>query len=272
MRKYFTLMGVFALIEISLALYLTFWRHDFWATIEARDGTQFIYQLIIFTITALALCFISAYATYLGRLSAIEWRKKLTTTIKEIKENKGIENFPQRVQEDTASYPDLFINICFGLFKAIIYLIVFSVTLILEFSYIYLILIVVYAIINTYVAKRIATPLIGLQYETQRVEATYRGNLSISNFDDCIRIMLGVAKRTKKLEYFQTFYGQIGVLIPICIVAPSYFTAVITFGSLMQAQSIMSTILENSSYGINSFAIINKFLSCRKRLKEINLI
>lgn len=184
----------------------------------------------------------------------------------------NIENLRQRHQQDSQEYPDLFINLCFGLFKAIIYLIVFSVTLILEFSYIYLILIVVYAIINTYVAKRIATPLIGLQYETQRVEATYRGNLSTDGFNDCIRIMLGVAKRTKKLEYFQTFYGQIGVLIPICIVAPSYFAGVITFGSLMQAQSIMSTILENSSYGINSFAIINKFLSCRKRLKEINLI
>lgn len=79
MRKYFTLMGLFALVEIALALYLTFWRHDFWATIEARDGTQFIYQLGVFTVTALCLCFISAYATYLGRLAAIEWRKKLDT-------------------------------------------------------------------------------------------------------------------------------------------------------------------------------------------------
>jgi putative ATP-binding cassette transporter len=81
-----------------------------------------------------------------------------------------------------------------------------------------------------------------------------------------------LARQTKKLNYFQQFYGQVAVIIPICVLAPSYFAAAITFGVLMQAVSIMSTVLDNLSYGINSFGEINRLLSCKRRLKEAGVI
>lgn len=271
MRKYFTMMGLLAIIEIALALYLTFWREAFWQSVTEKNSDIFFTQIAVFTAIALLLCVISASASYMGRLAAIKWREILNTKALLIQESR-IENFHQRVQDDCFSYPDLTINIGFNLLKSCVYLLVFSIALCMQFSYIYLILIMSYAIINTLVAKKIATPLIHLQYEVQRAEATYRGNLSTSNFDDCIRLMLGVAKRTKKLEYFQVFYGQIGVLVPICLIAPSYFAGVVTFGALMQAQSIMGTVLENNSFFVNNFSAINKLLSCRRRLKEIDVI
>lgn len=268
MKKYITIVIVLSLIEIGLALYLTEWRHAFWDFVNNKQIKGFTTQLAIFTVVALVLCFVSACSSYAGNLAAIKWREKLNSQLFVVRESR-IENINQRIQEDCREYPSLLINLMCGFGKSIVYIFVFSIFLVCSFSALYLIYILAYSIIGTLVARKIAMPLIKLNYESQKVEATYRNNLEIGNFNDCIRIMFGVAKKTKHLNYFQTFYGQVAVIIPIIIVAPDYFLGAMTIGALMQTTSIMSTILDNLSFGVNSFDSMNRFLSCRKRLKEI---
>lgn len=270
MKKYITLMVLLGLVEIGLALYLTSWREHFWTSIQLKQQGEFLHQLGIFTIVALTLCFVSAYAGYCGNLAAIKWREILN--IKAISVESDIENLNQRIQEDCREYPQLFLDIVFGICKAIAYIIIFSMALVMEFSYIYLLIILTYAILSTLVAKKIAKPLIGLNYDSQRAEASYRNELTTINFNNCVGIMLGIAIRTKRLNYFQTLYGQCGVLVPYIVLASDYFLSVITFGQLMKATSIMSTILDNASYGITAFGSINRLISCRKRLKEIGVV
>jgi ABC-type uncharacterized transport system fused permease/ATPase subunit len=84
--------------------------------------------------------------------------------------------------------------------------------------------------------------------------------------------MLGLAKKQKHLTYFQQFYGQLGVIVPLLIIAPLYFSSGMTIGTLMRFNSLGATILDNMSYGINSFGLINRLISCRKRLKEVNIL
>lgn len=269
MKKYIIYVILLSLIEISAALYLTFWRELFWDYVEQRNFHGFCIQIGVFTLVAFIFCLVNAYAGYYITLCAIKWREQLNNKAYKIMHN--VENLSQRVQEDCKDYPDLFLQLIFGLGKSIVYIIVFSVSIAINFNLMYLGIIIVYTAISTLIAQRIARPLVSLNYATQQAEATYRNNLSGVNFNNCIQIMLGLALKTKRLSYFQTFYGQIAVILPIMIVAPAYFNGALTLGALMQATGTMGTITENLSFGITSFNIINKFRSCRKRLDEIGL-
>lgn len=272
MKKYLFFLIVFAVIEISLALFLTFWRNWFWDAVAAKESLQFIQQLGIFTAVAIGICFVSGVSGYILSLCAIEWRKKLNEKALSVS-NSEIENVSQRIQDDCLNYPTLMLNICYGGVKSVFYILVFSISLVIYFHWWYLLVLVGYTIVGSVLTSYIAKPLIKLNYEQQRVEATYRSRLSVEIFKECVHIMLGIAKRTKKLTYFQTFYMQLAVVVPLIMIAPVYFTtATFTIGLLMRYNSICSTILENLSYGVSSFGTINLLLSCRKRLKEIKVI
>jgi len=271
MKKYIALLISFAILEIGLALYLTVWREHFWNAVSTKQSLDFIHQLIIFTGVALVICFVSGFSGYLVLLTAIKWRQLLNDKAFAIRESR-IENMNQRIQEDCMTYPDLWLNLAYGTLKAVIYIVVFSVSLVLSFSWVFLGILLAYSLIGTGLTHYIARPLIHLNYEQQRLEATYRNNLTINNFEDCIMIMLRLAKKQKHLTYFQQFYGQLGVIVPLLIIAPSYFTTGMTLGALMRFNSLSSTILDNMSYGISSFSSINKLISCRRRLKEANIL
>lgn len=271
MRKYIILMVVFAIAELCISVYLTYWREAFWDFVQQKDFNGFIEQLSIFTAVALGLCIISATTAYMSSLAAIKWREKLNEGADDL-DLSSVENGSQRIQEDLREYPTLMLTVGFNFTKAIIYVIVFSITLLLNFSYIYLLIILSYAILSTFVANKIAKPLISLNYQFQRVEATYRNYINRLNFKECIVTMLALAKKTKHLQYFQVLYNQFSVIIPLIIIAPVYFMGKMTLGSLMQANSIMGTIIENMSIGINSFDSVNRLISCRRRLREINIV
>ncbi len=289
MRKYLACLIV---LEITLALGLTFWREHFWAAVSTKNSSNFLEQLAIFTCVALVMCIVSGVSGYLVSLTAIKWREKLNTKAmyiihsRELGANYGavkpIENLSQRVQEDCASYPQLMLTLGFGGIKAITYIIVFSVAILYGFNYIYLLILLTYTIVGTGLAKLIAKPLIKLNYEQQRIEATYRTHLNVDNvnmktlcvesFNKCVHVMLGLAKKQKHLTYFQQLFAQVGVVIPFIIIAPEYFVGSMLIGELMRFNSTASTILDNMSFTITSFGDINKLLSCRKRLVEAEII
>jgi vitamin B12/bleomycin/antimicrobial peptide transport system ATP-binding/permease protein len=268
MKKSIIILVTLLIVELALSLYLTEWRSAFWDDVSAKNMNGFTHQLIVFGVVALTLCFVSAYSTYVTFLLGVEWRKVLTERAVK-KQYSNVENINQRIQEDCSLYPRLAIDLAIGIGKSLVYIVVFSAFLISQFKASYLIYIVLYSLLGTVIARKVARPLVILNYDSQRAEANYRMNLSLLNFEDCIRLMLGLAKKTKTYNYFQIFYGQMAVLVPLIIVAPDYFTGVMTIGMLMQVNSVMATILDNMSYGVSSFDGINKFISVKRRLNEI---
>lgn len=271
MRKFLIGAGILGAIEIAIVLYLTYWRKIFWNYVEAKDYEHFLVYLAIFTVVALVLCAVTAFETYLTTRSSLKWRETLNAKALKL-QHVDVENVNQRIQEDCNIYPELVVNIGFGVVKAIVYLVVFSIALVLAFKWEYLIIIFIYGILATVVAKWIANPLIDLNYKAQQMEATYRNDLTHANFGNCLLVLLGLAKKMRHLNCFQSFYGQLAVIIPICIVAHDYFTTAMLLGSLMQANSMMAVISEDLSFGINSFGNINKLLSCHRRLKELTVL
>ena len=268
MKKYFILMGTLGLIEISLALWLTFWREEFWNYVAHRQLNGFCFELGVFAAVAITLCIVSTASTYFGNLAAISWRNKLNEQAR-LHVRKKLENIPQRIQEDCKEYPRLLINLVYGGSKALIYIFVFSIALVWQFHWWYLVSLIAYSCTSTWLAKKLATPLIQLNYDSQQAEATYRTTLRSMQYRVASAINLRIAKRLKKLGYFQILYAQVGVVIPLLIIAPEYFTSVMTIGMLMKGNSLMSTILENLSYGVQSFDSINLFMSCKRRLNEL---
>lgn len=259
------------ILEISLALYLTFWREHFWNAVTNKDSHEFLYQLGKFTIVALTICFVNGYSGYIVSLTAIKWREKLNTKALSLHSDE-IENSRQRIQADCMDYPTLALDLMFNSTKSLVYVLVFVTSFLISFSWMLLSGLICYAILGTVLTKKLAMPLVHLNYESQRAEATYRSSLLTCNFIECISIMLGLAKKQKHLSYLQNLYGQIGVVLPLIIIAPMYFATGMSVGTLMRFNSTSSTILDNLSYGINSFGNINKWLSCSKRLKEMKVI
>lgn len=271
MRKYIALLVILGLIEISLVLYLAIWREIFWNFVSVKNLEGFIKYLGIFTGVALVLCFATATSTYVRVKLAVVWRKKLNAkalTLKHI----DIENVSQRIQEDCMTYPDYLIYVIYGITRAVLFFVVFSIALSIQFNVIYLICIVTFGIGATLLAKKIGYPLIGTYYKSQKVEATYRTTLTELDFMECIKLQLRLAAQEKKLKYFQGFFGQLGVIVPLIIVAPVYFTTQMLLGSLMQATSMMGTITEHLSYGVDNFATFNHLISARKRLLELGVL
>lgn len=262
------------LVEIGCIMYLVEWRGAFWNSAVNRDYNQFIQQLWYFLYASLTYCFVYGTYIYFKDMAVIKWREIINKkALCMFHENTNmITNINQRIQEDCIEYPRLYLKIIFGVIRSVIYLIVFSIELIYFSNAYFLLILVGYSIVATLITKKIAAPLINLNYESQCAEASYRNKLNMFNFSSCVSIMTQIARKKKRLSYFQSFYGQLGILLPLVLIIPQYFFGSITFGGLMQITKVMDIIIENLSYGINSFGDINKLLSCKRRLKEADII
>ena len=272
----FCLISIIVLIIIECALvgYIAWWREGFWSAVSHRDLMSFILYVLKFTVAALMICYVSGKSLYLTQYVSLIYRRNLTRKAfrKGMIHYHNVEGKEQRIQEDCASYPLLAVSLLTDLFRKFLNLGTFVVILLIQLSGWYLLIPLTYAIIGTCISRYFANPLISLNYTNQLLEAKFRQMLTKNNYAKVHRNNTELFLATKKLSYFQYFYGQISVIIPYIVLYPVYFTARISFGVLMQCANILASIIDALSYIVNSYNDINKWLSCRRRLKEINLI
>lgn len=269
-KKYIILLSLIVVAEIALALWLSVWREVFWDAVAVRDLHTFFVQLGVFSIIVGGLVLVSGISNYILALTTIDYRKKLTAIATAV--TIDVENKAQRIQEDCKDYPFFVVNLVFGAVKSIGYCVVFLIALVSITHWSMIIPILIYVLVGTYITKRFANPLTSLNYSSQRAEANYRQSLSSVDFEQAIRLSLGIAINQKKLNYIQTLYNQIGVIVPILLVCPSYFAGAITMGALFRITGTMGTLIDNLSYGASSYGMYNRMLSCRRRLKEMGVI
>lgn len=269
--KLILVMVVLTILECGLVGYIAYWREPFWDAVNTLNITKFIWYIGYFTIAALSACIISSYNQYIQSYTALIFRYRLSRKALKFKPDL-VEGQSQRIQEDCLSYPMLLINLSVGLFRNVSLLSVFIFILVSKLGLFYLILPIIYATIGTLLAAKLAKPLINLNYVNQVLEAKFRQILTKLNYAKVHKNNVILFKTTKHLAYFQYFYNQITVIIPYIILAPLYFSLKMTFGVFMQCASVMNSVIDCLSYFINSFNDINKLLSCRKRLKELEVI
>ncbi len=264
------LLIVLIALEISGISFLAIWREWFWNAVEKKELYLFIKYLLEFAGVALALVFVSGYKSYLINIVSLLQRTELTD--KALATVTKVEGFEQRIQEDCKSYPLLSLTLSSTLLSSFIQTLVFCAIIVHQSSLHNLIWAIVYTTIGTFIAGRIAKPLIQLNYDNQKTEAAFRQDLTPMSYAITYANNLALYVQLKWLQYYQAFFNQITVIIPLLILSPSYFGGMISFGVLMQLASCISEVINQGSFFVNNWQDINRWLSCKRRLQEINII
>lgn len=272
MKIKYTLLFILTLADIVITSYIGYWREGFWDAVSKVDLASFIYLLGIFGVVALIGCVVTGYSSYLINIISLQIRTVLTRIGLSTQAYRFREGGPQRIQEDCQQYPLLKLNLLTNIGRSIVIIGIFSYLLISKVPLYYLLGPVIYVVLGTLFASFIAKPLINLNYQNQVKEAKFRQDLSLINYEEAYINNKLLYIKLKYLQYFQSFYNQITVIIPLIILAHLYFSGKISFGTLMQLSAIIGEIINSASYIINSFDSINKWLSCKKRLSELGII
>lgn len=269
---YISFLVILVLVDCGLGAFIGVWREGYWGALEAKQFNLWLWYISQFSVVALISCLISGWSSYIGNIIGLHYRTKLTRKALKIHHNIEIEGKQQRIQEDCMNYPQLLIFLITGLFKSLVMICVFMTIIFIQLPYWYVIIAFLYAVLGTYLASKIAKPLINLNYLNQAVEAKFRQFLTKINYKSAHRNNIEIFKRLKFLNYFQSFYSQITVIIPHVLLLFVYFSGKITFGIFMQVAASIAELINNLSYFVNSFDDINRWLSCRKRLKEMQVL
>lgn len=271
-KLWITALVSLVLLDCGLGAFVATWREWYWQSLINKEFYKWALYIGEFSVVALVSCFVSGISSYIGNRIGLQYRDEFTLKALDLNNHAEIEGGAQRVQEDCNSYPQLFIQLLTGLFRSVIMMVVFFTIIMIQLPIVYVCLPLAYSILGTLLAAKVAHPLIALNYLNQVYEAKFRQVLTNTNYLDVHNNNLQMFKKLKHLQYFQSFYSQITVIIPHILLLFVYFSGKITFGVFMQVASSMGELIGNMSYFVNNFDTINRFLSCRKRLKELKII
>lgn len=210
------------------------------------------------------------------------------------------DNPDQRIAEDTRAFVNQTYNFALPLLSQISTLVSFSIILwsipvpitipgteiIIPGFLLWMALI--YAIAATWITHLIGKPLIGLEFEQERREANFRFSLArLREYSEQIALMRGEASEQRhlsqrfgdivsnfyrlvwsrvKLTSFTLSYNQANVVVPYVLLAPHYFTGIITLGIMTQVASAFDRVQTAMSFFINSYQAIASYLASINRL------
>ena len=149
-------------------------------------------------------------------------------------------------------------------------------------------LVIVYAVVGTWLTHLIGRPLIGLDFRQEKVEADFRFSLARTRiyseqiallrgersetlrlrelFREIIENYLAIIYRRIKIGSFTLSYNQISVVFPYILAAPSYFLKKITLGQFQQTANAFSSVQGSLSFFIDSYTTIASYRANTNRL------
>ena len=210
----------------------------------------------------------------------------------------GTDNPDQRISEDISKYIESTLDLSLGLLNAVVTLASFaailwelsgSVTLLgITIPGYMLWAAVVYAIVGSWLMNVVGRPLIRLNFMQQRYEANFRYSLVRLRenaegvalyggesqeargfgirFADVVGNWWAIMRRTKKINWFSSGYGQLAVIFPFVVGAPRYFTGAIQLGGLMQTVSAFAQVQGALSWFIKIYPNIADWKATVDRL------
>ncbi len=212
------------------------------------------------------------------------------------------DNPDQRIAEDVHNFVGATMTIGFGFFPNLLQLGIFLVILwdisekfpMQSFGASfnipgYLIwLAVIYAAIGTFFTHLIGKPLVRLKYNQERYEANFRfgmarirensEQIALLGGEGAERVSLGerygsvlanvyaVVARQKRLNWFQSFFGQFSVIFPYLILAPAYFFGSATYGTLLRARQAFDSVQSGLTWFVDSYQNLADYRATVQRL------
>lgn len=310
---------LFLIVGMTIALVafnvvFNYWYNYFYDALQAYNKYGVIRFLILFVMLAACYMFLAVYRYYAVQLFALRWRRWLTVNFIQVwLQNRHYyylelfdgktDNPEQRIQDDINALVNSSIDLSTGLIG--------SVATIVAFIYIlwqlsgmmslslgplgtwvvpgYLVWIsILYATLGTLITFKIGKPLINLNYEQQRLEASFRfsamelrthsENIALFRGENQQNIALNqlfskvlanwylIIIRQKLLLWFTAGYRQASVLLPLAAALPNYFNKVFQLGGLMQSIKAFGDVQDALSFIVNSYPQIAEWQAVNRRL------
>lgn len=311
---FFISIMVMTLMLVMLDVVFSYWYNEFYDALQAYDRPGVFDLLVIFFAIAFFYIILAVYRYYISSYFGLRWRKWLTEQyVGRWLQNQTyylIENFDehtdnpdQRIQEDCGQIVTYTIDLAMGLMGAVTTFIAFIFVLwklsgvfIVNFGSWgtyhvpgYLVWIgVLYAFVGTTLTIKIGHPLVGLNFEQQRREATFRfAAVDVRSHSEHIALYRGeqhqqgilsrlfqrvidnywlIILRQKMLLWFTAGYNQISVVLPLLVALPNYFDRVFMLGGLIQSLQAFGKVQDSLSFIINSYTQIAQWQAIAKRL------
>ena len=312
-----------ALLAIVVALNLglvafnvrfTAWYNDFYNALQDKNAAEFWHQILIFSGLAFAYIVVGVYQLYLNQMLQIRWRRWLTDRYLDawVGDNRfyrlqigsvGTDNPDQRISDDIQMFVQKTLNIGLGVMNSVVTLVSFTALLwtisgdldvplpgggALTIPGYMVWAALVYAILGTWLTHKIGLPLIGLNFQQQRLEADFRFRMArLRENSESVALWKGDAAermslkesfllvvgnfrtmmtKQKDLTWFTTFYGQAAIIFPFVVAAPRYFAGEIQLGGVMQINSAFSQVQSALSFIVNSYSTLAEWKSVVDRL------
>jgi putative ATP-binding cassette transporter len=196
-------LGLLALVvalnlaTVGLDVWLSYWRNDFYNTIQNFDEAGFFRQIWIFFVLAMTFIAVAVSLEFFQSWLQIRWRRWLTNRYLQrwlshrayyrLQLTGDTDNPDQRIAEDVRMYIEYTFDLTLTLVRRVVSLFSFlfilwslsgpiaigSITVPRAMVWLTL----VYAIVATVVAVKIGRPLVGLNFDQQRFEADFRYSL-----------------------------------------------------------------------------------------------
>lgn len=313
-RFLFTMAILMTVSLVGLDVVFNYWYNYFYDSLQAYNKDMTVYLLFIFITIAFTYIVIAVNRYYIAQLFGLRWRRWLTEQfISRWLQHRTyylLENFDehtdnpdQRIQEDVGALVSSTMDLTMGVmsasatFVAFIYILwslsgIFTVSLGRFGTYHvpgYLVWVgVLYAIIGTLLTIKLGRPLVMLNFEQQRREATFRyaaidlrthaENVALYHgeeqqrtimqrlFGGVLENWLNIILRQKKLLWFTASYNQLSVMLPLLVALPNYFDKVFLLGGLIQSLQAFNRVQDSLSFLINSYTQIAQWQAVGKRL------
>jgi putative ATP-binding cassette transporter len=309
-----------AVVGLSLGLvYLNVqfntWYNDFYNVMQEKRAAEFWPLIGWFTFLAFVYIWAAVYRLYLRQMLEIEWRKWLNERYLQnwLGERayyklqllaRSTDNPDQRIAEDLRLFVQLTLQLGLGLLSAVVTLVTFVTILwtlsgALEIAGIsipgYMVwAALVYAVLGTWITHKIGKPLIGLEFDRQRVEADYRfalvrlrensegvalyrgENEELGNFRErfagVITNWWNIMRKQKQLGFFTISYDQLAIIFPLVVASPRYFSGAIGLGGVMQIASAFGQVQSSLSWFIDAYTLFAQWKASVDRLTGFSAV
>ena len=298
------LISIFGLIyyQVTLDVEITYWFKTFYdmiqtalstpnsVTIEEYFGLLLTFGKIagLYIATAVFVTFLASHFVFRWRTSMVEWYHSVYD------EARHIEGASQRVQEDTIKFARILESLGTSLIESVLLLIAFFPILITiskgipimwfgDWEFGLVTGSIAWALVGTLflVALAYILRLVGVEYDIQKREASYRKLLVIAEDDGTIRpkSFHELYQDVKKIHYssylrylwFNTgkaSFSQASVLVAYVLLAPAIVAAALTYGTMQQIIRAFNRVESSLQFLIKSWPLIIELLSVYKRLRE----
>lgn len=299
---------------VAFDVVFNYWYNYFYDALQNYHQQLAMQLLLAFVGIAAVYIFLAVYRFYIAQLFGLRWRKWLTQEFLgrwlQHKSYYNLETFDektdnpeQRIQEDIASIVSYSIQLSIGLVSSVTTFFAFvfilwslSGPLVLSFGSWgvlrlpgYLVWVsLFYAFVGSYFTIKLGSPLVPLNFEQQRREATFRfAATDLRMHAEHVALYEGeqhqkktlttlfqlvidnwymILIRQKKLLWFTSAYGQTAVILPLLVALPNYFDRVFMLGGLMQTIRAFGSVQESISFLVSSYTQIAEWQAVGQRL------